>query len=214
MDAVRADAYAKISHHIIGQLKKRNMGGSYAATGKDAVDKIISMIPSGSSIYRVGSMTLRELGIVEALSAIPGTTILDPHEPGLTPDQTMMVRKQGFLADFMICSTNAVTLDGKLVNLDGMGNRVAAMAFGPTKVILVVGMNKVVSDVDEAMKRVKHRAAPINTIRLGLNNPCRETGLCADCKSPSRICNIWTIIEGHMIKDRIFVLMVGEDRGY
>jgi hypothetical protein len=114
----------------------------------------------------------------------------------------------------MIASTNAITLDGVLVNLDGMGNRVAAMAFGPKQVILVVGMNKVAPDLESAVARVKHYAAPINNIRLGYKNPCVETGLCADCRTPGRICNLWSTIEGHMIKDRIHVKLVGENLGY
>jgi hypothetical protein len=126
----------------------------------------------------------------------------------------MALRRQGLSADVMIASSNAITLDGKLVNLDGMGNRVAAMTFGPEKVILVVGVNKIVPDLDSAIARVKHYAAPVNSIRLGFKNPCEETGLCADCKSPKRICNMWSIIEGHMIKDRIHVKLVGEDLGY
>jgi hypothetical protein len=114
----------------------------------------------------------------------------------------------------MIASVNAITLDGKLVNLDGMGNRVASMAFGPKKVILVVGMNKVAPDLDSAIARVKRYAAPVNAIRLGIPTPCVETGFCADCRSPQRICNIWSIIEGHMVKDRIHVKLVGENLGY
>jgi hypothetical protein len=114
----------------------------------------------------------------------------------------------------MVASSNAITLDGKLVNLDGMGNRVAAMAFGPKKVILLVGMNKVAPDLESAMARVKHRAAPINNIRYGLKNPCVETGLCSDCKTPQRICNMWSIIEGHMIQNRIHVKLIGENLGY
>jgi hypothetical protein len=114
----------------------------------------------------------------------------------------------------MIASTNAITLDGRLVNLDGMGNRVAAMAFGPKKVILVVGMNKIAPDLETAVERVKHVASPINNIRLNLNNPCVETGLCSDCRSPQRICNMWSTIEGHMIKDRIHVKLIGENLGY
>ena len=123
-------------------------------------------------------------------------------------------RREGMTADFMIASTNAITLDGKLVNLDGMGNRVAAMTFGPRKVILMVGMNKVSPDLESAMARVKHYASPVNNIRLGLKNPCVETGLCSDCKSPTRICNMWSIIEGHMIEKRIHVKLIGEYMGY
>ena len=114
----------------------------------------------------------------------------------------------------MIASSNAITLDGRLVNLDGMGNRVASMVFGPRKVVLVIGMNKVAADLDSAMARVKHYAGPVNAIRLGLNTPCVATGLCSDCRSPQRICNMWSIIEGHMIKDRIHVKLVGENLGY
>jgi len=107
-----------------------------------------------------------------------------------------------------------LTLDGQLVNLDATGNRVAAMCFGPKKVILVVGMNKVAPDLDTAMARVKHYAAPINAMRLHMATPCAETGVCQDCRSPQRLCNMWLIIEGHMLKDRIHVKLVGEDLGY
>jgi hypothetical protein len=105
-------------------------------------------------------------------------------------------------------------LDGRLVNLDGSGNRVAAMTFGPKKVILVVGMNKVAPDLESAMARVKHYAAPVNALRIGFKTPCAETGLCSDCKSPQRICNMWSIIEGHTVKGRIHVKLVGENLGY
>jgi len=117
-------------------------------------------------------------------------------------------------ADYLITSTNAITLDGQLVNLDGQGNRVAAMCFGPKKVILVVGLNKVAPDLETAMARVKHHAAPINAIRLRRATPCVETGLCSDCQSPERICNMWSIIEGHLVANRIHVKLVGEDLGY
>ena len=130
------------------------------------------------------------------------------------PEEGLELRRQGLAADVMIASSNAITLDGRLVNLDGMGNRVASMAFGPKKVILLVGMNKVAPDLESAMARVKHRAAPINNIRYGLKNPCVETGLCSDCKTPQRICNMWSIIEGHMIQNRIHVKLIGENLGY
>jgi len=214
MDAVRADFYAKIGEKIIAQLKKRRMDGSYVESGKQAVERVLGMIPDGSSVYRCGSMTLVELGLVDAVYRIPGVTVLDPFQSGLSGQESLEQRRNGLMADFMITSTNAITLDGILVNLDGMGNRVAAMSFGPKKVIVVAGMNKVVSDVDEAMKRVQHWASPMNNVRLGLENPCRETGLCADCKSPARICNMWSIIQGHRIQDRIHVVLVGETLGY
>ena len=214
MDPVREKSYAKIAGQVIKNLRKRRMNGSYAPTGEDAVKQVVSMIPEGSIVSFAGSMTLKEFGVKEAVCSMPNLEIIDPSAEGLSSEEKFEVRRQALLADFMITGTNAVTLDGKLVNLDGMGNRVSGMIFGPKKVILVTGINKVVSDVDEAMKRVKHWAAPINVVRLELDNPCRETLLCSDCKSPSRICNMWTVIEGHAIMDRLHVVLVGEFAGY
>ena len=204
----------KVAAHIIKHLEKRHLEGSYAATSAKAVDEILAMIPPGATVYRSGSMTTTVLGLWEKLAAIPGVTVIDPYLPGIPPEEGMEVRRRGLTADVMITSSNAITLDGKLVNLDGMGNRVAAMTFGPKKVILVVGMNKIVPDLESAMSRVKHYAAPVNAIRIGSQTPCVETGLCADCRSPGRICNIWSIIEGHMVKGRIHVKLVGEQLGY
>jgi hypothetical protein len=204
----------KVAHTIIKNLEKRRMAGSYAAEAGQARDEVLEMIPSGATIFRCGSMTALGMGLWEALEALPEVTVLDPYRPELSPEEGLELRRQGMIADVMIASSNAITLDGKLVNLDGMGNRVAAMAFGPKKVILVVGMNKVAPDLDTAVARVKHYAAPVNSIRYGMKTPCVENGLCSDCKSPQRICNMWSTIEGHMIKDRIHVKLVGENLGY
>jgi hypothetical protein len=204
----------KVAHTIIKNLEKRRMAGSYAAEAGQARDEVLEMIPSGATIFRCGSMTALGMGLWEALEALPEVTVLDPYRPELSPEEGLELRRQGMIADVMIASSNAITLDGKLVNLDGMGNRVAATAFGPKKVILVVGMNKVAPDLDTAVARVKHYAAPVNSIRYGMKTPCVENGLCSDCKSPQRICNMWSTIEGHMIKDRIHVKLVGENLGY
>jgi hypothetical protein len=140
--------------------------------------------------------------------------IIDPFKRGLTPHESLAERHRGGNADVMIASSNAITLDGRLVNLDGLGNRVAAMMFGPEKVILVVGMNKVAPDLDCAIARVKHYAAPVNAIRIGVEAPCMANGLCADCRSAQRVCNMWSIIEGSRIRGRIHVKLVGESLGY
>lgn len=203
-----------MSGEIIRHLEKRGLEGSYAPNAAQARDEIIAMIPHGSSVYRVGSMTTVGMGLWEKVAELPGVQILDPFMTGISPEESMEIRRKGLLADFMIGSSNAVTFDGKLVNLDGGGNRVAAMCFGPKKVILVVGMNKVVPDLESAMAKVKHYAAPVNTLRIGFANPCKETGLCTDCNSPQRICYMWSIIEGHFIKNRIHVKFVGENLGY
>ena len=214
MDQHQTEWNEKVARKIIKNLEKRRMAGSYSASAVKAKEEIIDMIPQGATVFRCGSMSAVGMGLWDSIAALPEVTLIDPYRPELSPEEAMELRRRGLTADVMIASTNAITLDGRLVNLDGMGNRVAAMAFGPKKVILVVGMNKVAPDLESAVARVKHYAAPVNNIRYGLKNPCVETGLCSDCKTPQRICNMWSIIEGHMIKDRIHVKLVGENLGY
>ena len=214
MDQHQRDWNEKVAAKIIKNLEKRRMAGSFAADAAQAKAEIVDMIPQGATVFRCGSMTAVGIGLWEAIAALPEVKLIDPYRPELLPEEGLELRRRGLTADVMIASTNAITLDGRLVNLDGMGNRVAAMAFGPKKVILAVGMNKVAPDLETAVARVKHFASPINNIRLKQNNPCVETGLCSDCRSPQRICNIWSTIEGHMIKDRIHVKLIGEDLGY
>ena len=204
----------KVAAQIIQKLEKRRMEGSYASSAAQAKTEVLAMIPQGATVFRCGSMTAAGMGLWEDISDLPEVKLIDPYQPELKPEEGLELRRQGLTADVMIASSNAITLDGKLVNLDGMGNRVASMAFGPKKVILLVGMNKVAANLESAMDRVKHRAAPINNVRYGLKNPCVETGLCSDCRTPQRICNMWSIIEGHMIQNRIHVKLIGEDLGY
>jgi hypothetical protein len=214
MDQHQVEWNEKVARKIIKNLEKRRMAGSYTASAVKAKEEIIEMIPPGATVFRCGSMSAVGMGLWDSIAALPEVNLIDPYRPELSPEEAMELRRRGLTADVMIASTNAITLDGRLVNLDGMGNRVAAMAFGPKKVILVVGMNKVAPDLESAVARVKHYAAPVNNIRYGLKNPCVETGLCSDCKTPQRICNMWSTIEGHMIKDRIHVKLVGENLGY
>ena len=214
MDQHQRDWNEKVAAKIIKNLEKRRMAGSYAADAAQAKAEIVDMVPQGATVFRCGSMTAVGIGLWEAIAALPEVKLIDPYRAELSPAEGLELRRQGLTADVMVASTNAITLDGRLVNLDGMGNRVAAMAFGPKKVILAVGMNKVAPDLETAVARVKHFASPINNIRLKQNNPCVETGLCSDCRSPQRICNMWSTIEGHMIKDRIHVKLIGENLGY
>lgn len=203
-----------VARKIIDQLGRRGMEGSYAVNAAQARDEVITMIPPGSKVYRCGSMTLVAMDLWPRIAKIPGVEVIDPFQPGLSFEDSMEPRRRGLMADVMITSTNAITLDGKLVNLDGLGNRVAAMIFGPKKVILVVGMNKVVPDVESAVARTQHYSAPVNAIRMSIKTPCAENGICVDCKTPARICNIWTTIEGQRIRGRIHVKLVGENLGY
>ena len=214
MNPVQEKFNEKTARHIIAELEKKRMAGSFAPTIAQAKEEVLKMIPQGSTVFRCGSTTLVEMGFWEAVKTIPRVTVIDPYLPELSPEEGLDQRRRGLSADIMIASTNAITLNGVLVNVDGMGNRVAAIAFGPKKVILVVGMNKVTADLDTALKRVTHYAAPLNNIRLNTPNPCTQTGLCSDCRTPSRICNMWSIIEGQAVKDRIHVKLVGEPLGY
>lgn len=214
MDAAQIKYREKLAEHLIKKLTKRRMAASFAPTAAQAKEEVVTMIPSGAKVSRCGSMSLVEMGLWEALAQKPGVEIINPFTPGLSPEQSYTLMRQGLLADYLITSSNALTMDGKLVNLDATGNRVAAMCFGPAKVILVVGLNKVTPDLETAMARVKHLAAPINAMRLNRETPCAETGQCADCKSPGRLCNMWSIIEGQRFEDRVHVKLVGEDLGY
>src|SRR4030042_4160788 len=187
MDLIQEKYHEKVARHIIAELGKKRMAGSFAPTIHQAKEEGIKMMPEGTTVYRCGSTSLVEIGLWESVKALPGVTVIDPYLPELSPEEGLEQRRRGLSADLMISSTNAITLNGILVNLDGMGNRVAAMAFGPKKVILVVGMNKVVPDLETALKRVHNHAAPLNNIRYGLPNPCVETGICNDCRTPTRI---------------------------
>jgi L-lactate utilization protein LutB len=214
MDEPQIKYREKLAEHLIKHLTKRRMAATYAPTARQAKEEIIAMIPAQATVARAGSMSLVEMGLWEALAQKGGVEIIDPFTPGLTPEESYARMRQGLLADYLITGANALTMDGRIVNLDATGNRVAAMCFGPDKVILVVGLNKVTPDLDSALARVKHHAAPITAIRLKRETPCAETGQCLDCRSPARLCNMWSIIEGHRYENRLHVKLVGEDLGY
>ncbi len=214
MDSHQMKWNEQVAKKIIQELEKRGMEGSYAAGAAQAKDEVVAMIPQGSTVYRCGSMSAVSMDLWPRIAQIPGVEVIDPFKPGLSFEDSLEPRRKGLLADVMITSTNAITLDGKLVNLDGLGNRVAAMIFGPKKVILITGMNKVVPDVETAMARTKNYSGPVNAMRMNIPTPCAENGICVDCKTPARICNVWTVIERQRIKGRIHVKLVGENLGY
>jgi hypothetical protein len=144
----------------------------------------------------------------------PRYTILDTYDKSLSPEESLQRRRESLLVDLFITGTNALTEDGQLVNLDMIGNRVAALTFGPKHVLLFIGRNKIVADRDAAMARVKHYAAPVNVMRLEKKSPCGKTGRCEDCSSPDRICNTWTITEKSFPKKRIKIVLVNEEMGF
>ena len=160
------------------------------------------------------SMTLHSTGVLNTLRKIPDIHVIETFAEGVPREEIIERRRQALLVDIFFSGSNALTETGKLVNLDMVGNRIAGIIFGPQHVIIIVGRNKIVSDVEEAMKRIKNYAAPLNAIRhTDFKTPCRKTSYCMDCKSPDRICNTWTITEKSYPKGRIKVLIINEDLG-
>lgn len=179
---------------------------------KKTVKEILSATGAKSMSWG-GSMTYVQTGIYQELKDYPGIEILDTYEKGLAPELMMERRRRALLVDLFITGTNAVTETGKLVNLDMTGNRVAAINFGPRNVIILVGRNKVVPDLEDAMLRIKNYAAPANAMRLDKKTPCAKTSICEECRGIDRICNIWTITEKSFPKGRIKIVLINEDLG-
>ncbi len=161
-----------------------------------------------------GSLTFVATGIYDALKERNDIKVLDTFAKGLSAEDLLERRRQSLLVDLFITGSNAVTETGQLVNLDMFGNRVSAITFGPKQVVVLVGRNKIVTDLDEAMFRIKNYAAPTNAIRLNKKTPCRKTSYCEECKSPDRICNTWTITEKSFPKGRVKVVLINEDMGF
>lgn len=200
-------------HKTIENLKKRQMNGYYIKNINDLYKTINDIIPDDSVVSVGGSMTLFETGVIEYLRS-RNVTFLDRYQEGLTADDIKSIYRQAFSADGYFTSTNAITEDGELYNVDGRGNRVAAMIYGPDKIIVIAGTNKIVKDIDEAIERNRTLAAPANVQRLNRNTPCHTTGYCTDCNSPDRICNAYTIIDKQFDPDRIHVLFMDGHYGY
>ncbi|HSQ84964.1 MAG TPA: lactate utilization protein [Desulfobacterales bacterium] len=177
------------------------------------LEKIIPEI-APKSVSWGGSLTFVATGLYDILKNSNDFNILDTYDKTLSPEESLERRRQSLLVDLYITGSNAVTETGQLVNLDMFGNRVGALTFGPKNVIIFVGRNKIVPDLDEAMFRIKNYAAPVNTMRLDKKTPCAKTSFCADCKSPDRICNIWTITEKSFPKKRIKIILINKDLGF
>ena len=198
-----------LSEKVINGLNSRNMTGYYAPTKEEALKKALSLIPEGSSVTMGGAMSAHEIGLVDALKE--GNYDFIDRDAYEDKRKAMLM---AYDADFFLSSCNAITEDGILVNIDGNSNRVSAIAQGPRKVLFIVGMNKVCDDVDGAIKRARNVAAPINAQRFDIATPCKKTGSCMDCKSPETICCQFLITRFSRHKDRIHVILVGEDLGF
>lgn len=197
----------------IESLQENNMNGYLVKDKDELIDKIKDIVKEGSKVSCGGSMTLFEAGVIDHLRS-GRYEFLDRYEEGLTPQDIKNIFRESFFADAYFASSNAITEKGELYNVDGNGNRVAAMLYGPDKVIVIAGVNKIVRDLDEAIKRNIYVSAPANTKRLQRKTPCTKLGYCMDCKSEERICNEYTLIKRQGNKDRIHVIFINEDFGY
>ncbi|MDU1319897.1 MAG: lactate utilization protein [Clostridium botulinum] len=203
----------KQAERTIKNLNSRNMEGYYINNIDQLFKKLKELIPEGSIVGVGDSMTLFEAGVIDFLRS-GNFNFLDKYQDKLTSDEKREIYINNFSTDTFICSTNAITESGELYNIDGNGSRVAPMIYGPKQVILIVGINKIVKNIEEAESRVRSYAAPIDAKRLNKDTPCTKLGYCVDCKSPNRICNDFVIIRGQFIKGRIKVLILGENLGY
>ena len=209
MDINVSKRNALLAQKVIKGLESRNMTGYYAEDKAAALKQALALIPEGSSVTMGGAMSAHEIGLVAALKA--GNYNFIDRDAYEDKRAAMLA---AYDADFFLVSANAITQDGVMVNIDGNANRVSAIAQGPKKVIVIVGMNKVCDDLDGAMKRARNVAAPINAQRFGLNTPCAKTGACMDCKSPDTICCQFLITRFSRHKDRIHVILVNDTLGF
>ncbi len=209
MDANRVKRNDLMAQEIIKKLGQRNMTGYYAHTKEEALEIALSLIPKNAKVTKGGSMSVAEIGLEEAM--INGEYDYCNRDAAADKHAAELF---AYDADVFLGSVNAISKDGILVNIDGNSNRVSAYAYGPKKLVLIVGLNKVAGDVDAAMKRARNEAATINAQRFGLNTPCSKTGTCMNCLSPDTICCQFLITRYSRHKDRIHVILVNENLGF
>ncbi|MCR5625334.1 MAG: lactate utilization protein [Lachnospiraceae bacterium] len=212
MEEMRTIRNELLADKVIKGLKSRHMTGYYAKTREEALEIALKIIPEGASIGWGGSVSVAAIGLKDAV--INGNYNVYNRDACKTREEKKEIELKTFGCDYFLTSSNAVTEDGILINLDGNANRVAAIAYGPEHVLMVVGMNKIVPDVDAGIYRVRNEAAPINSQRFPIETPCKHTGSCANCKSPDSICCqlLVTRLERH--PERIHVILVNDDLGF
>lgn len=206
-------AFEKKAQIIMKNLEKRNMTAHYCANCEDLVSQITTLLPDGCSIAWGGSESLTESGVMSALENNQTYQLIDRMK-AKTPEERRKVYAESVMSDYYFMSTNAITLEGELVNIDGNGNRVACLIQGPEHVFIIAGMNKVVTDIGAGIERTRNVAAPPNCIRLNRQTPCAATGICGDCLSPDGICSHLVITRRSGHTGRIHVFLVAENLGY
>ena len=195
------------------RLKEKQFAVSIVDNNEQLIDLVKKIIPSQSSVSLGGSQTLKDTGLLDELYKMD-INLIDRYKQGISKDERNELLRQGLLSDYFITSTNAISMDGALYNIDGTGNRVAAMIFGPKNVLVVCGLNMIANDEVDAINRVRNIASPANAIRLNKDTPCTKLGYCVNCNSPQKICSSFVKIDNSHVKDRIHIIFVKEELGY
>jgi len=203
----------RLGAKMVKAMQRRHFDAYYCATASEAKAKVNELIPDESSVTWGGTMTVRDMDIPKMLQE-RGTLKVWDRDLVETPEEKQEMYLRAFQADYYLSSANAITEDGVIVNIDGNGNRVAAITWGPKHVIFVVGMNKVAQDPEAALKRARSTAAPINAARFDIQTPCQLDGQCHNCNSPQSICNYIHFLRNSSKPGRIIVILVGENLGY
>ena len=200
---------------LIKKMEKRGFNAVYAPTAEEAKKAVLGLVPDGVLVALLGSQTMNQIGAYGVLRE-SGRPLVDHavQTKGMTPEEANVYRKKVFGADVMLAGANAIDAEGRLYNIDGVGNRVAAMIYGPDKVIIAAGLNKIAPTPDEAWRRARNTASPMNNKRIGLPNPCVKSGHCHDCQIESSICNYFSIIDRSKPVGRINVVLIGEAVGF
>ncbi len=202
----------RLAAKLIKNLERRHFEAHYCHKAEDIISKVKSIIPEGSSITWGGSMSIRDIGLTQALK--DGNYVVYDRDDVDTAEEKLAVYRKAFEVDYYLASTNAISEDGVLVNIDGNGNRVAAITWGPKHVIFVVGLNKVAQDVGAALQRARSTASPINAARFDINTPCQKDGICHNCNSPQSICNYIHFLRNSHPEKRHIVILTDLNLGY
>lgn len=212
MEDVVARRNALAAERVVKRLQERRLEAYYAPDRARALEIALSLIPEGSTVGWGGSRSVEEIGLKDAVRA--GNYRALDRDRAASPEEKAALERQAFSADAFLMGTNAITEDGQLVNIDGRGNRVAALCYGPERVIVIAGINKLTADLDAAVSRARHTAAPANALRFEGDTPCHRSGVCGDCRADGCICNQIVITRGSMTPGRIHVILVGEALGF
>ncbi|MBR6596103.1 MAG: lactate utilization protein [Oscillospiraceae bacterium] len=212
MNEFQKKYYEKRGQTLVKNLRKRHFDAYYCETSEEALEKALSLIPEGESVGWGGATSAEQIGLLKALRTGPYNAI--DRDTAASPEARTEMMRRCLLTDTFVTGANAISLEGELVNIDGMGNRVAAIVYGPKKVLVIAGVNKITDTLEDALNRARTVAAPINKQRFGTDTPCTVTGSCADCLSEGCICNQILITRNCRPAGRIQVIIVGEELGF